>query len=119
MAVGWVILAEIAPREQGKERGDILDVLLDSACLDSAAIDRVPSREVDPVHGKLELATEGVHITLQEEVIVPTHRVGEIKVVKPAGRNCPKLVGRTQGTRAGPQNSLEKRSCSSSRLGRK
>ena len=107
MTVRGIILPEIPATEKGQERGDIVDVGFDGLGLELAAVDTMPRGQVHSIHCQLELPAFGWDIAFEEEIIVPLHITGELKVVEPAGTNRPKTVGRTQGTGAGPENSLE------------
>ena len=120
MAIGRIVLAEIPTCEEGKESGSIVDIVLNGLYLNLAAANGMPSGEVNSMHSRLELPSGRIlGKVLQKEVIIPVHITGELKVVQSPGTNRPKTFGRTQGPCTGPENSLEKRSCVNSGLGRK
>ena len=100
MGVGRVILAEIRTRVQGNKTRGSEQILLDRGRFDAFAVDSVPSTEVKGINGQLILGSK-CHVgavAFQQQIVLPLHTEAEPKVVQPAGTNCPKTVGRTQGT---------------------
>ena len=103
---------EIMPSEHSKKTGRSKNTLFDCCRADSLAVNRMPRAQMDSTHGQLPLPPdlEVLPIPFEQEVVVPLHMVTEMEVVEPAGRNCPKADGRTQGTGLCLENSRDIRS---------